>query len=182
MTEGIINIYNTNFKRERVKEITREVFVELVFEQKISLYRVAKGILKHEQDVEDVVSETIFKAFKNLSKLQDKKNFKAWIMRILINECYRTYNKGKRVELQENMEKYNLSYEDAYEGYMINYINKLDKDSQIILTLFYYEDMSISEISKILNVSEGTVKSRLSRSKKKLKIILEDSDWSDLDE
>lgn len=180
--ENVISIYNMGLKREKTKEIDKEEFATLIETYKVSLYRVAKGILRNEYDVEDSVSESVFKAFKNLNKLKDKNNFKAWIMRILVNECYSLLNKKKRVDLQEDMGVYDITYEDNHKGDMIDYINKLDKDSRVILTLFYYEDMSIKSISEVLEISNGTVKSRLSRSKEKLKKLLENSEWGGYNE
>lgn len=182
MTDSIINIYNVGFKRDMLREISKEKFVELIEEYKISLYRVGKGILKNDHDVEDAVSETVLKSFKNLNKLKDINSFKSWIMRILVNECYTILNKKKRIEFQEDIEVYNLAYEDTHQGNLINYINKLDKDSSAILTLFYYEDMSIKDISEVLEISNGTVKSRLSRSKEKLKKLLENCEWGEYNE
>ncbi|MNI77860.1 RNA polymerase sigma factor [compost metagenome] len=103
-------------------------------------------------------------------------------MRILVNECYSLLNKKKRVDIQDDMGVYDITYEDNHKGDMIDYINKLDKDSRVILTLFYYEDMSIKSISEVLEISNGTVKSRLSRSKEKLKKLLENSEWGGYNE
>ncbi|WP_326512154.1 RNA polymerase sigma factor [Clostridium intestinale] len=103
-------------------------------------------------------------------------------MRILVNECYSLLNKKKRVDLQDDMGVYDITYEDNHKGDMIDYINKLDKDARVILTLFYYEDMSIKSISEVLEISNGTVKSRLSRSKEKLKKLLENSEWGGYNE
>ncbi|MDZ5011004.1 RNA polymerase subunit sigma-70, partial [Clostridium perfringens] len=55
-------------------------------------------------------------------------------------------------------------------------IEKLELEFRTVLILFYYEDMSIKSISEVLSISQGTVKSRLSRSKAKLKTILEESE------
>ncbi|MPN02287.1 RNA polymerase sigma factor FliA [bioreactor metagenome] len=94
-------------------------------------------------------------------------------MKILVNECYAAIRKSSRIDLKEDMEVLNLRYEDSTEGYLISFINSMDEDFRVILTLFYYEDMTIKDIGQVLNISQGTVKSRLSRAKAKLKTILE---------
>lgn len=120
-------------------EISKEEFVALVEEHKLSLYRFAKSILKNDIEVEDAISESILKAYKNKNRLKNKESFKSWMMRIVSNECY-----------------------------------DLNEEFSSVLVLFYYEDMSIKEISKVLEICEGTVKSRLSRAKSKLKVLLKE--------
>ena len=71
------------------------------------------------------------------------------------------------------MEVYKLTYEDKNSCELMDEINKLDMNFRTVLILFYYEDMSIKAISEVLNISQGTVKSRLSRAKSKLKGLLD---------
>lgn len=159
-----------------IKRIDKIEFINLIEENKISLYRLAKSIVKREQDIQDAVNETILKAYGNLGKLKNKDSFKPWIMKILVNECYGILNKQKKIKLEEDMTVYNLYHEDNHGYELMSEIQKLEKDFRTVLVLFYYEDMSIKSISEILNISQGTVKSRLSRAKAKLKIILENSE------
>ena len=62
--------------------------------------------------------------------------------------------------------------EESYKLDLKESINNLDSDLKIIVILYYYEDMSIKDISESLNIPQGTIKSRLSRARKKLKEIL----------
>lgn len=155
------------------QSITKDEFIELINENRPSLYRVAKGILKNEHDVEDAASEAILKAYKNLHSLSNLECFKPWLIRILVNECYAILKQRNRIDLQENLEILNLTYEDKKSDELMDSINKLKEDHRTVLILFYYEDMSIKDISSVLEISEGTVKSRLNRAKEKLKAILE---------
>ncbi len=173
MIENELNYYNVKSQENKSETLGKETFVKLIQDNKVSLYRLAMSIVKNEHEVEDAISETILKAFQNFNKLKSISSFKSWIMKILVNECYSTLKKKKRIDLQENMEAFNLTYEDNHQNELIYAINKLDKDFRTILTLFYYEDMSIKDISDVLSISQGTVKSRLSRAKAKLKIVLE---------
>jgi len=156
-----------------LKTINKDIFVTLIKENKISLYRLSKSIVKNEADVEDAISETILKAYKNIHRLKEVDSFKPWIMKILINECYNIIKKQKKFKLQENFENFQGTYDDVHEDNLIYYINKLEDNFKAVVILFYYEDLSIKSISKVINISEGTVKSRLSRSKAKLKIMME---------
>ena len=74
----------------------KNAYSELIVSIQSDLYKVARARLKSEADSQDVVQDTIIKAYLNLGKLRINKNFKTWIIRILINECNRFYKKSKR--------------------------------------------------------------------------------------
>ncbi len=154
--------------------ISKEEFVTLIEEHKLSIYRFAKSILKNDVEVDDAISESILKAYKNRNKLKDKSSFKPWIMRIVANESYNLIRKNSRFEFIDNLETLNLVHIDKNYNELKEMIDDLSEEYSSVLALFYYEDMSIKEIAKVLEISEGTVKSRLSRAKSKLKILLKE--------
>ncbi|MGX4600058.1 RNA polymerase sigma factor [Faecalimicrobium sp. JNUCC 81] len=156
------------------KEITKEEFVDLIQDNKVSLYRFAKSILKNDTEVEDAISEAILKAYKNKDKLRDKESFKPWIMRIVSNESYNLIRKNSRLELVDNINSLNLVYTDKRYSSLREIVGDLSEEFSSVIVLFYYEDMSIKDISKVLEISEGTVKSRLYRAKEKLKVLLKE--------
>ncbi|MGL5352655.1 MAG: sigma-70 family RNA polymerase sigma factor [Clostridium sp.] len=175
----VLNFHSFNkskIEEDTIKKIDKIEFTKLIEENKLPLYRLAKSIVKNEHDVQDAVNEAIVKAYENLARLKSRESFKPWIMRILVNECYTLLNRKKKVKLEENMAVYDICYKenDSYE--LMGEIKKLQLEYRTVLILFYYEDMSIKSISEVLSISQGTVKSRLSRAKAKLKIILEESE------
>lgn len=141
----------------------------LVNENKLDIYKVAKGILHSEADVEDAIQNTVIKAFENIKTLKQDEFFETWVIRILINECNNIMRKNKRVlQFQESLVV--ETYDDIYEKLdLINAIASLNNELKVITRLYYFEDMSTVEIAKILNIPEGTVRSRLARARKKLK-------------
>ncbi len=155
-------------------EISKEEFVALVEEYKLSLYRFAKSILKNDIEVEDAISESILKAYKNKNRLKNKESFKSFIMRIVANECYDLIKRKNRFDLRDNLETLNLVHIDKEYSNLREIIDDLNEEFSSVLVLFYYDDMSIKEISKVLKISEGTVKSRLSRAKSKLNVLLKE--------
>lgn len=155
------------------KEITKEEFVRLIEINKLSIYRFAKNILKNDVDTEDVVSEAILKAYKNKSKLKEINSFKSWIMRIVVNECYDLIKRNNKFDLTNDVDTLNLVHNDNYEISLREIVKQLNYEYSSVITLYYYEDMSIKEISEVLEIAEGTVKSRLNRAKEKLKVLLE---------
>jgi RNA polymerase sigma factor, sigma-70 family len=149
-----------------------EKFCSLIREYRSGLFRVAVGILRNHTDAEDAVSEMTCKAFANFNKLKSLESFKPWAMKILVNEAYIIAKKRKRVEpLDDTTEE--CIHTDRLEAYELwNAVQLLDVEFRTPTILFYYEDMSIKEISKILSLPQGTVNSRLYRSREKLKKTL----------
>ncbi|MGE7826895.1 sigma-70 family RNA polymerase sigma factor [Paenibacillus sp. NPDC093718] len=155
-------------KAELARQGDKEAFVYLIKAVQQSLFVIARSIVKNDEDCADAMQETIAKAFSNVHTLKKPAYFKTWIIRILINECNRIIKKKKRVyPVPYDMRK--SSYKGNYEQIeMFEVIDKLDDQLQTIVTLFYLEDLSVKEISKVLEVSEGTVKSRLFRARQQL--------------
>lgn len=71
--------------------MTKEDLGHLIIVSTDSLYRISKSILRNETDCEDAVSEAIVKSFDKINTLQHASYAKTWLVRILINECYRIY-------------------------------------------------------------------------------------------
>lgn len=159
-------------KEELAIKGDKEAFVYLINEHRLSLYRIAKGILKDDYKVEDAISNTIIKAFENIKKLKKAEYFKTWLIRILINECNLTLKKEKRILYLEDSVK-EEAYIDLYENIdLINAIETLDDDLKLVTILYYFEDIDQKEIAKIISVKESTVRTKLFRARKKLHEIL----------
>lgn len=151
----------------------KSVFTKKVFESECTLYRVAKSILIEDQDCEDAVQNALLKAYDKLNTLKEERYFKTWLIRILINECYRL--KRKQV--------FNVPYEEYFEfakeednkvhTELYSSIQKLPQRIRITIVLYYVEGYSVNEIKEILKIPTGTVKSRLAKGRKLLKIKLE---------
>nr|WP_286674488.1 sigma-70 family RNA polymerase sigma factor [Clostridium sp. VAP41] len=161
--------YSTEYKASKGD---KQAFVQLITENKLSLYRVSKGILKNEEQVEDAIQNTILKAYENIERLKKHEYFKTWIIRILINECKIIIKKEKRViYLEENNIK--SDYEDKYKDMDLERaLNVIDKDLRELIVLYYFDDTPQKEIAKILNINEVTVRTRLLRGRKKLYELL----------
>lgn len=166
--------YRKKSKVSRAKNGDKDAFVELINENRLDIYRVAKGILKDDYDIEDAIQNTVIKAFENITTLKKDEFFKTWIIRILINECRTILRKNKKVvSFEESISQEN--YCDNYENTdLINAINSLSEELKITTTLYYFEDMSTKDIAEILGVPLGTVRSRLARAREKLREIMEE--------
>lgn len=152
----------------------KEAFLSLIAENELNIYRVAKGMLKDEHDIEDAIQNTIIKVYTNINTLKKNEYFRTWLIRILINECNMIIRNNKRTitfdTVMENEQEVD-SYKDLD---LISAMNSLNEDLREITVLFYFEDLSLKEIAKVLHIPEGTVKSRLTRARKKLYEVLEE--------
>ena len=153
----------------------KEDFAKAVLEAETTLYRISKTILKSDTDCEDAVQEAIIKAYTNLHKLKNEKYFKTWLIRIVINECYRMQkNKTEHLSYDEYSDIESPSttdYSDLYEAIM-----KLNPPIKLAVVLHYIEGYSLKEIGDILKIPVGTVKSRLSKGRNMLKSMLDETE------
>lgn len=150
--------------------MTNEQFVRHISDAKGSMYRVAKAILKNDEDCADAIGEAILRAFDKLDTLKQEKYFKTWLTRILINECYKLLrNRQEEVSYEEYMEKGEdiTMHSEVFEALM-----KLEDGYRVPFVLYYVEGYSTKEIAQMLKISVSNVKTRLSRARVKLQGIL----------
>ena len=137
--------------------------------------KTAKIILKNDEDVYDAIQEVLISIYKNYEKLENEKFFSTWATRIIINKCYDLLRKRKNniVPIDEFIENNpSMGQNDKYEideNGIKQAMNFLNDDIKLIVVLYYYDNYSVKEISEIVNIPEGTVKSRLSTARKILK-------------
>ena len=143
-------------------------FIRIVKEYEKTMYRIARAILKSDGQCADAIQETIMKAFQSIKSLREPAYFKTWLTRILVNECTNILRVESKVIPMEVLEERPTRI-DEYERLEIqDAIEYLEDELKILITLFYYEDIPLKEISILLNMPEGTVKSRLHRARIKL--------------
>lgn len=141
----------------------------------ISYIKHGISILKNDDDTCDAIQETLVSAYKNLKSLREPKYFSSWIIKILINKCYDIIRKNKKITyLNEKMQIEEDAYYDMYcsESELENVLKQLEDNLKTVVVLYYYDDLPVAEIANILNIPEGTVKSRLSRARDKIYTIL----------
>lgn len=135
------------------------------------VYRLALTRTKSKENSEDVYQEVFLRLSRKLPNFESEEHEKAWLIKVTIN-CSKNL-------LNSNFLKYNseLKEEIAFETkerHDIYYaVQELPLKYRTIIHLYYYEQYKINEISKILNISENTIKSRLARAREKLKQKIE---------
>lgn len=150
-----------------------DAFIELIEQNKMTLQRVAYGYFRGEEDVADVIQDTILDAFEHMRELKKPEYFRTWLVRILMNNCNRLYNQNrKRCGLEEVPERAaDTPGTSDVEFHAL--LQSLPEDSRVIFLLYYGERFTTREIGQMLNMKEATVKSRLHRGKEKLRVEIQ---------
>ncbi|MCQ6558397.1 RNA polymerase sigma factor [Paenibacillus mendelii] len=154
----------------------RDAFIQLIRANEQSMYAVARGILKSDSDAADAIQETILKAYNGIRGLREPAYFRTWLIRILINECRQiARHNSKFIPMTGVVEREDVhGFESSME--VDELLGELDLEHKEIVVLYYMEDMSVKEIAQSLDISEGTVKSRLYRARLKLAILLKETE------
>lgn len=149
----------------RAKKGDKDAFVRLIRLSEQSMYQASKAILHSDNDCADAMQEAILKAYRSIRTLREPAYFKTWLIRILIHECNRLLQHKQKIipfkELHIAIER------DA--GYtsieLKEAVRSLEPDLRIVIHLYYFSDWPIKDVSKALDLPEGTVKSRLYRAR-----------------
>ncbi len=163
------------------------IFEEEFYPHADALYNFAYGLTYNEEDANDLVQETYMKAFRFIDKYIEGTNAKAWLFKILKNGFINQYRKKSKrpakVDYQEIV-NYHDQEDSAYSGHVdlrqeiyqnmmgdevTNAVNSLPIDFRTVILLCDIEGFTYEEISKIIDVPIGTVRSRLHRSRNMLK-------------
>lgn len=139
-------------------------YCEYVNKYKNDLYIMANAILNNEADSEDAVSNAILRGYENISQLRSFQKFKPWMLTITKNEALKIKKKRLGLPGNETVEAMLNPTRDQYDE-LWDIIQGMKEEYRLVVVLFYYDGLSLKDISKVLNIPLGTVKSRLSRGK-----------------
>lgn len=149
-----------------------ELFEQEYKECEKSLFLVAVGYLHNSEDAKDCVQDALLSALKSYSTLRNKKYFKTWLTRIVINKC-KDYLKKQRFsdELNDNL---NVFYDmPTDEIGIIDCICKLNPKLSIYITLRFYNNMTYKEVARTLRTSVSTAKYKTKKALIELKYLME---------
>lgn len=159
-------------------------FAILVERYQHMVFTLTLRIVKSKEEAEEVSQDVFVKAFKSLEKFKGDSKFSTWIYKIAYYASLDVINRQKRQIKSDNIDTVNEGnlgnvqdgLEFLHEKERKKVINEalleLNEDERIILTLFYFEELPIKEISKVVNLSDDNIKVKLFRSRKKLATIL----------
>lgn len=182
LTQGIRveNMFSILIEKERMNTEERQVMVAMK-SQPISreqaervietwsdtVYKLAFAQMRNRSDADDVYQEVFLRYVRNHPAFESPEHEKAWLLRVTLNCCKKLWAAPWRrhdVPLEETIQA------DTPENhYLTEELKRLPQKYSAVLHLFYWEDMTIDEISRLLELRPGTVKSRLSRGREMMR-------------
>ena len=147
-------------------------FCGQVERHKTALYRLARSILRSDEDARDAVGEAVCRAWAALPSLQKRDSFKPWLMRICANEAYDILSRRQRTVSLEDC-GWEPSVPPPGGNSLWPLVQALPDTLRVPVALFYYDDLTTAEIAAVLGIREGAVRTRLTRGRQMLKELLE---------
>jgi RNA polymerase sigma factor (sigma-70 family) len=178
-----MEIRDDNYYIGKVVSGQTNYFSFLVEKYQDIVFSIALKVLKNREDAEEMAQESFIKAYKSLHTFQGKAKFSTWLYRITYNTCISEVRKKRNyfvstddVQIHDEAEEMNLDGipEENREKYVKTSMGKLPEDEYTLVLLYYFEDQSIEEISKVTGLSASNTKVKLHRARKKLYTILND--------
>ncbi len=175
---------------QNAKENDQQALSEIYEMSSPFVYRTIKILIKDEDTIYDILQDTYVKAFTRLDQLQDAEKLIPWLKMIANNRAKDWLKKSKPVfftDISGGEEEDSIPFEEAIEDVrsdtnpemsmdekevrrlVMKILDQLPEDQRLVIGMFYYEEMSVKDIANVLEVSENTVKSRLSYGRRKIK-------------
>ena len=171
------------FYIEKIKKGQTQYFSYIVEKYQNVVFSIALKVLKNRDDAEEMAQESFIKAYKSLHTFKGRAKFSTWLYRITYNNCISEIRKRKThftstddVEVRDDDSEINLDGipEENRAKYVKAALEKLPEDEYALVLLYYFEDQSIEEISKVTGLTDSNTKVKLHRARKKLYTILND--------
>jgi RNA polymerase sigma-70 factor (ECF subfamily) len=171
----------------RFKDGDTSAFEEIVLKYQDKIYNLCRHMLQNAHDAEDAAQDVFVKAYQNLNRFKPEASLLTWLYRIAINTCIDYRRKPFFESLFKNSKEGDVfavdqlsdspSPERLYESKQISHaiqlaLGRLSEKLRTVIVLKEIEGLSYEEIAEILEVSIGTVKSRISRAREELKELL----------
>lgn len=156
---------------KRSKKGDKEAFALLMDMHRQMLYNTALLVLHQEDDALDAIQDAILACWENLPTLRKDQYFKTWLVKILLNKCRDIQRSQSHYAFVEELPE--SGDEPDWDTHMDvgRAMDRLGDQDHLILSLFYYDDLNIRQIAEALSISEGAVRTRLTRSRERFKKI-----------
>lgn len=144
----------------------KDFFVKEIEAHSGMLYRVAYTILRSDDACKDALQDTALKAWEKRGTLKELRYFRTWITRILINTCYDTQRKRRRMVSIEDVPELQVAAPDIS---LAMALQSLPEKLRLPLVLYYSEGLTYAEIAQTLRLPMATVRGRIHRAKGQLR-------------
>ena len=182
----VLNKMTTNDNQliERILNGDQYAYGQLVDQYKDLVFTLALRMLRNREEAEEVAQDAFIKAFKSLDKFKGNSKFSTWIYKVTYNTCLDNIKKNKKHMNNVSIDEFTIhkieTIDNALEGmikdekssFIKSCINRLPCEDSYILTLYYFEELTLDEMAKIIEASANTIKVKLFRARKKLAVIL----------
>jgi RNA polymerase sigma-70 factor, ECF subfamily len=135
------------------------------------LWKYAFRLTADSQAAWDVTQQSWLGIIKGLKKLHDPANFKPWAYRITTNKAWNWIKQNRKEKYISLDDIRDIEQKGQKDTGITELIKRLEIKKQAVLNLYYFEQLTVSEISTALKIPKGTVKSRLANARKELKIL-----------
>lgn len=155
----------------------RQSLEELIEAYQKSLYAAAFNICRNTDDANDVVQDTFIQYYTTKKQFQDEEHLKAWLLRVAINrakDISHSFWKKNRLSIEDYADA--VPFESREETGLFEAVMRLPEKYREVIHLYYYEDLSIKETARILRITEGSVKMRLSRGRSFLRDVFKEEE------
>lgn len=157
--------------------MTNDEYIKFVKRNSNRIYLIALSYLKNHDDAEDIMQEVFLKLWKTNKEFNSEEHLEKWLTITCINKCkdhFRIPFIKNSVALEDAKDLYTFDTIKNFD--VFNAIMSLPQKERLVVHLFYFEDMSVEEISEATKVKPSAVKTRLHRARNNLKTILGD-EW-----
>ena len=152
----------------KARKRDKEAFGQLIRQHTPGMYKVAKAILKNDEDAADAIQETALTCWEKLGILKKDKYFKTWMTRILINHCNEICRQRKYMAPGEEIMERGAQEESFINVEWDDFLNCLDQKHRTVVILYYVQGFKTREVAEMLKVNESTVRSRLAAARDKM--------------
>lgn len=155
-----------------------EDFLEIIEKNQAIIHKICRLYRNSREDREDLFQEIVYQLWKSFENFKGESKFTTWMYRIALNTALASFRMKKpEIHFEENIHENYLvqeaHMEESQEEQLFNALKKLNASDRAMVSL-YLEDISYSEIAKIIGITENNVGVRLNRIKNKLKILIQD--------
>lgn len=157
-----------NLLIRRARKHDKAAFQELMEQQGKGMYKIAKAILKNDEDAADAMQETALVCWEKIDTLKKDKYFQTWLTRILINNCNAIYRQRMKMVSQETVSEAWFQEDGYANAEWESFLRCLDEKYRTVVILYYVQGFKSREIAEILQVNENTVRGILATARKKL--------------
>lgn len=171
---------------DKILDGEASAYTVLVNRYKDLVYTLSLRMMKNREDAEEVAQDTFIKTYSSLNKFKGDSKFSTWIYRVAYNTCLDRLKKNKRQQYTVTIDEYTehqvktldnaLDQIEAKEKQQAiqNCLELLPSEDSFLLTLYYFEELSLDEISKVVGLKPNNIKVKIFRSRKKLATILKE--------